>query len=87
MSKYDPTRPVSSIKHDIRERNHLYQYRTYFSTSPFVLASLYHQQAISLMEKRLVATNKVSLSDLSINFFISFEIQHRPLNIICIFSL
>ena len=28
------------------------------------MASLYHQQAISLMEKRLVATNKVSLSDL-----------------------
>ena len=51
------------------------------------MASLYHQQAISLMEKRLVATNKVSLSDLSINFFISFEIQHRPLNIICTFAL
>ena len=51
------------------------------------MASLYHQQAISLMEKRLVATNKVSLSDLSINFFhIFLKIHCRLSKLIRIFA-
>ena len=51
------------------------------------MASLYHQQAISLIEKRLVATNWVFLFELSIIFFhIFLEIKCGLSNLICIFA-